>query len=58
MHGQRLRQRGLALELSLTPCFSKVLLRLTQTPTALAVFGKLSHTAKAVHIISTARTPR
>ena len=38
MHDQRLRQRGLALELSLTPCFSKVLLRLTQTPNRFSGF--------------------
>jgi len=39
MHDQRLRQRGLALELSLTTCFGKVLRRLTQTPSRFSGFS-------------------
>ena len=58
MHDQRLSPTRLALELSSTPCFSKVLKRPTQTPNRFSGFGKLSQTAKAVHMISTAHTPR
>jgi hypothetical protein len=58
MHDQRLRQRGLALELSLTLCFSEVLRRPTQTRNGFSGFSLHSRqTAKAVHIISTAQTP-
>jgi hypothetical protein len=42
MHDQRLRQRELALELSLTPCFSKVLRRPTQTPNRFSGFFRHS----------------
>ena len=42
------RQRGSALELSLPPCFSKVLRRLTQTPNRFSGFSLHSRqTAKS-----------